>query len=282
MRFPMVMNMYDPASRTTIRSAVQADQKTPAGRPSMEGRGFCNGMPSPMITLLVGLLLVTISAVGGCVSSPKRPIGKPRPNPAGVYHTVKRHQTLWRICKTYKVDMAEVAKTNGIRNVNKIKVGQKIFIPGAKRVLHVDVYIEDLGPSGKKPARVDFAKVKGRFTWPVRGPIMKSFGRSQGIRHDGIDISAPRGTAIKAADSGKVIYSGSEIKGYGNIVIIKHGPIFSSVYAHNAVNLVREGDRVQKGQLIARVGRTGRAKGAHLHFEIRNHNRPIDPLLVLP
>jgi murein DD-endopeptidase MepM/ murein hydrolase activator NlpD len=116
----------------------------------------------------------------------------------------------------------------------------------------------------------------------VKGPILRRFGSSAGRRHDGLDISAPEGTPIAATDSGKVLYSGNEIQGYGNIVIIKHGPIFSSVYAHNAVNLVNEGDRVQKGQVIARVGRTGRATGPYLHFEIRNHNRPIDPRLVLP
>jgi lipoprotein NlpD len=111
---------------------------------------------------------------------------------------------------------------------------------------------------------------------------MKKFGRSQSRKHDGIDIDAASGTPIRAADSGKVIYSGDEIKGYGNIVIIKHGPTLTTVYAHNAANLVREGNAVKKGQVIARVGRTGRATGSHLHFEIRNHNKPVDPLLVLP
>ncbi len=178
--------------------------------------------------------------------------------------------------------MAEVARVNGIRDVNKIQAGQRIFIPGAKKVLHVDIYIEDLGPSGKKQAKIDLAKVRGRFMWPARGPIMKKFGWKGSRRHAGIDISSPWGSPIRAADSGKVIYSGNEIKGYGNIVIIKHGPVFTTVYAHNASNLVREGDRVNKGRVIARVGRTGRATGSHLHFEIRNHNRPIDPLSVLP
>lgn len=274
--------MGDPASRTRVRSVVPQNPKIRTDVHSGKGRPFCAGMPRLTAALLVRLLLVTILVVGGCIGSPRRPVENPKRKQTGVYHTVKRHQTLWRICKTYKVDMAKVAKINGIRNVNKIKAGQKIFIPGAKKVLHVDIYIEDLGPAGKKPTRVDLAEVKGRFIWPVRGPIMKGFGRSKGRKHDGIDISAPRGTPIRSTDSGKVIYSGSEIKGYGNIVIIKHGPPFISVYAHNAVNLVREGERVGKGHVIARVGSTGRATGSHLHFEIRNHNRPIDPVLVLP
>lgn len=241
-----------------------------------------NRMPRFMIPFAVGLMVALLSVAGGCASSPTRPVDKPEPRQTGVYHTVKRHQTLWRICKTYRVNMAKVARINGIRDANKIKAGQRIFIPGAERVLHVDIYIEDLGPSGKQPTTVDLAKARGHFMWPVRGSLLQRFGRGTGRRHNGIDISAPRGTPIKSADSGKVIYSGNEIKGYGNIVIIRHGPVFTSVYAQNDVNLVREGDRVQKGHVIARVGSTGRARGSHLHFEIRNHNRPIDPLLVLP
>jgi lipoprotein NlpD len=118
--------------------------------------------------------------------------------------------------------------------------------------------------------------------WPVNGVVTRGFDGSREKRHAGIDIASPLGTPIKTAEGGRVIYSGNEIKGYGNVVIVKHGPVFSSVYAHNAENMVREGDVVQKGQSIARVGRTGRAQQAHLHFEIRNHGRPMDPLLVLP
>lgn len=279
----VVMNMSDPDFGAAAGAAVFRNQKSPIARCSLKWRIFDNGMVRPIVRFLMGALLVTVLAQGGCVSSPRGPVvEKSGSKPTGVYHKVKRHQTLWRICKTYNVDMAKVARINGIRDVNKIKAGQKIFIPGAKKVLHVDIYIEDLGPSGAKPAKVELAKIKGHFIWPVKGPIMKRFGRDQGRKHDGIDISAPWGIAVKAAASGKVIYSGNEVKGYGNIIIIKHGPIFTSVYAHNSVNLVREGDRVEKGQVIAKVGRTGRATGAHLHLEIRNHNKPIDPLLVLP
>jgi murein DD-endopeptidase MepM/ murein hydrolase activator NlpD len=232
--------------------------------------------------LFLGLPLVVLWMAGGCLSLSGDPVVDSSPSRAGVYHTVKRHQTLWRICKTYGVDMREVARINGIKDVNRIQAGQRIFVPGAERVLHVDVHIEDLGPSGRPPAKVNLAEVKGRFVWPVEGKIIRGFDRTRQHRHDGVDIAAPGGTAVRSVDSGKVIYSGNEIKGYGNIVIIKHGPIFSSIYAHNAVNLVHEGDQVKKGQVIARVGRTGRAKGTHLHFEIRNHNKPVDPLLVLP
>jgi murein DD-endopeptidase MepM/ murein hydrolase activator NlpD len=250
--------------------------------PSKKRRAVKPGLRELQHLIFGMLLLLIIPTAAGCGSATKKPIASSHAKRPGVYHTVKRHQTLWRISKTYKVDMAEVARVNGIKDVNKIKAGQKIFIPGAKRVVDVGIYIEDLSPAGRKQAKVDLAREKGRFIWPVRGPIRKGFGMNKGRKHDGIDISAPHGTPIRSAASGQVLYSGNEIKGYGNIVIIKHARVVTSVYAHNAVNLVREGDRLAKGQIIAKVGRTGRATGDHLHFEIRNHSRPINPLLVLP
>ncbi len=201
---------------------------------------------------------------------------------ARVYHTVKRHQTLWRICKTYGVNIDNVARVNHIQDPSKIRVGQKIFIPGAKRVLKVDIYIDDIGGRRGRPEdpkRIVLAR--GRFIWPVRGKVTREFGIRGTIKHDGIDISALRGTPIKAANSGRVLYSGNEIKGYGNIIIIEHEQGFTTIYAHNDVNDVAEGEKVGRGQIIARVGRTGRTSGPNLHFEIRMNNRPINPRLLL-
>jgi lipoprotein NlpD len=195
---------------------------------------------------------------------------------------VKRHQTLWRISKTYGVDIDEVARTNRIKDPSKIRVGQKIFIPGAKKVLKVDIYIEDIG--GRRGRREDPKKIalaKGHFIWPVKGKVTREFGIRGTTKHDGIDISVPRGTPIMVANSGRVLYSGNEIKGYGNIIIIEHGQGFITVYAHNQVNGVVEREKVRRGQVIGRVGRTGRTNGANLHFEIRMNNRPINPRLLL-
>lgn len=223
--------------------------------------------------LAVFLLLVVFST---CRSvSP----GYPR---TGVYHTVTRHQTLWRICKTYGVNMDEVARVNRIRDPSRIREGQRIFIPGARKVLKVDIYIDDIG--GRRGRREDpkrIALAKGRFIWPVRGKITREFGIRGTVKHDGIDISASRGTPIRASDSGKVIYSGDEITGYGNIIIIKHAGGFITVYAHNKINDVAEDMNVVRGQIIGRVGNTGRASAPHLHFEVRKNNRPINPRLLL-
>ena len=202
-----------------------------------------------------------------------------RDDQRGVYHTVKRHQTFWRICKTYGVDMEEVARINGIRDKNKIQVDQRIFIPGAAKVLEVDIYVEDVTARGRSTA---IRYEKGKFIWPVKGTMMAPFGMDGKRRHDGIDISAPAGTPIRAADSGRVVYSDNTMKGYGNLIIIEHSDTFFTIYAHNLENLVQEEVAVKKGDIIARVGKTGNATGPHLHFEIRKGSQPLNPLQFLP
>ncbi len=201
----------------------------------------------------------------------------------GVYHTVVRHQTLYRICKTYGVDINEVASLNGITDHSKIDVGQRIFIPGAKKVLKVEIVIDDVvaEPVEKGKEKPKTAYKKMGFVWPVVGKITNLFEDNERQRHQGIDISSPLGAPIRASSAGVVIYSGNTIKGYGNMVILRHSEEFVTVYAHNQVNLVEEGTSVEKGQIIGKVGRTGRASGPHLHFEIRIDNEAVDPLLYL-
>ncbi len=124
-----------------------------------------------------------------------------------------------------------------------------------------------------------------RFSWPVPGGVLSSpFGMRNGVMHDGVDIAAPTGTPIRAADRGLVIFAG-KLRGYGNVVILRHDDHFVTIYGHNLVNSVREGDRVGRGQIIAEVGRTGRTTGPNLHFEVRRDNlarNPLNYLLVVP
>jgi len=203
----------------------------------------------------------------------------------GVYHVVERHQTLYRICKTYGVDIKEVASLNGITDHSKIQAGQRVFIPGAKKVLKVEIVLDDVvaepGEKEQGKERPKTAHKKIDFIWPVEGKFGDGFEGSERERHQGIDITSPLGTPIKASNGGAVIYSGNTIKGYGNLIIVRHSEEFVSVYGHNQVNLVEEGASVEKGQIIGKVGQTGRATGPHLHFEIRRNNKPVDPLLYL-
>jgi lipoprotein NlpD len=226
---------------------------------------------------LVTLMVFTINAC-----APRRvTIGRPSSFKKGVYHVVERHQTLYRICKTYQVDMGRVASINGISDPSKIEVGQRIFIPGARRVLEVDVVIDDVVGESDETGREEGGGRRPDLIWPVQGRLSNLFEEAEGKRHQGVDIVSPVGTPIKAASSGKVIYSGNTIRGYGNLIILRHPEDYVTVYAHNQVNLVEEGVWVERGQVIGKVGTTGRTTGAHLHFEIRKNNRAVDPLPYL-
>jgi murein DD-endopeptidase MepM/ murein hydrolase activator NlpD len=197
----------------------------------------------------------------------------------GVYHVVERHQTLYRMCNTYGVDLKGVASLNGIPDPSKIETGQRIFIPGVRKVLKVEIYIDDVVAEKGEMSKIAYKKLD--FIWPVEGKISNVFEEAESRRHQGIDIPSPIGTPIRASNAGVVIYSNNTIKGYGNLVILRHSEEYVTVYAHNQMNLVEEGTRVEKGQIIGKVGRTGNASGPHLHFEIRKNNKAMDPLLFL-
>jgi murein DD-endopeptidase MepM/ murein hydrolase activator NlpD len=222
------------------------------------------------------LLVLVFFSVAGCAS--QTTISKPKPRPGGIYHVVTPGETLFRIGKAYGVTYQELARVNGIKDPAQIRVGQRIFIPGATRSLPAETITpgESLPPAPTSPE-----PVFETFLWPVTGTINSGFGpRGLGF-HDGIDIAAPAGTPIVAIEDGEVIYS-HELRGYGNMVIVRHTGGIVSVYAHNEENLVREGQRVTRGEVVARVGNTGRVSGPHLHFEIRRNNVAEDPLRYLP
>jgi murein DD-endopeptidase MepM/ murein hydrolase activator NlpD len=121
------------------------------------------------------------------------------------------------------------------------------------------------------------------FIWPVHGRLIASFGAGEGGTHnDGINIAAPAGTPVLAADAGVVAYAGNELRGYGNLILIKHANGWMTAYAHNAALMVKRGDHVKRGQTIARIGATGAVSEPQLHFEIRHGTRAMDPAEYLP
>jgi murein DD-endopeptidase MepM/ murein hydrolase activator NlpD len=117
------------------------------------------------------------------------------------------------------------------------------------------------------------------FRWPVQGRIISEFGtKADGGHNDGINVAVPAGTSVKAAENGVVAYAGDELKGYGNLVLIRHSNNWVSAYAHNEEILVKRGDQVRRGQVIAKAGRTGQVNQPQLHFELRKGSRPVDPI----
>jgi murein DD-endopeptidase MepM/ murein hydrolase activator NlpD len=133
-------------------------------------------------------------------------------------------------------------------------------------------------PSETGPLRAPPKRSARKFLWPVRGRIIVDYGpRKGGYRNDGINIAASRGTAIRAVENGVVAYTGNQLQGFGNLVLIKHSGRWISAYAHSAVILVKRGQIVRRGQIIARVGSTGNVARPQLHFELRRGDEPVDP-----
>jgi len=219
-------------------------------------------------------LFLFISSCSVFKPSPAAPSGP------GIYHVVKRGENLYRIGKAYDLAYQELARINRIDDPNQISVGQKIFIPGAPRQLPVEI-ITPASVSLKPRSTLNFPTPgNGTLDWPIAGTVTSAFGGRGDAFHDGIDIAAAEGTPVRVVESGEVIYS-DQLRGYGNLVIVRHGGNLMSVYAHNRKNKVKEGDTVNLGDTIAEVGSTGRATAPHLHFEIRKDNVAENPLNYL-
>ena len=189
-----------------------------------------------------------------------------------ITHTVKAGETLWRISTIYGVPLEKIAGVNGISDPTKIQEGMILIIPLK--------YSDENLISKKSDAPAATGDVK--LLWPLRGALSQGFRDEASGRHDGIDIKADEGTYIKSAAAGKVVYSGDQFQGYGNMLIIEHSEELSTIYAHCKNFLVYEGDEVPAGHIIASVGASGNATAPHLHFEVRLKNTAVDPMLYLP
>jgi murein DD-endopeptidase MepM/ murein hydrolase activator NlpD len=233
------------------------------------------------LTLRAAVLHSALACACFLVGCAPRLASPPVKRGQGFYHVVRPGENLFRIGKAYDVSHEELARVNGIKRTDEIRAGQRIFIPGATRQLPMEIITPaEPAPAVAKTPEAPVLSEEG-FLWPVNGRINSGFGPRGSSFHDGIDIGAPEGAPIHAIDKGEVIYS-DELRGYGNIVIVRHSGNLISVYAHNQINLVREGQSVERGEILARVGRTGQVTGPHLHFEIRKNNAAQDPLRFLP
>lgn len=236
--------------------------------------------------------------------SPKHPPEAPPPsapeppakykNQGGVYHTVERGQTIYRISKAYGVSQEDIIEANGVQDVTKVRVGQVLFIPGGKRSKKVEVVLGETPsnpptrqnpptpPNPEPPAASGACSPTAiSLIWPLSGTLTSTFGTRNGRQHDGIDISDPIGTAILAAADGTVIFA-DRLGGYGLIIILKHEGDVKTIYAHNRKNFVQKGDIVKQGDKIAELGNSGNATGPHLHFEVRCGQEAVDPIPFLP
>ncbi len=243
-----------------------------------------------------------------------------------VYHFVKKGESLLGISSKFYSTPDEVLILNGLQTAKSLRVGQKLLVgyrypdedenlnpikkpsknpsrednslvPEFRNASIVDSPIKNGNTSVRSPVDeksgggVSVNSVMfsgGRVQWPLdrAARIVSGFGPRWGTFHDGIDLASPQGTPVLAAHKGVVAYAGSDLGGYGNLVVLKGDDGLISVYAHNKRLDVDQGDKISKGQKIAEVGETGKAEGPHLHFEIRSKDKrgravAVDPIPLL-
>lgn len=189
---------------------------------------------------------------------------------------VAQGQTLSEIADAHGTSVRAIVSANGLRSAEVIRAGQRLMIPGQFAPRAGRVVIASPVPVPRAQAVV--AGVS--FLWPARGVLTSRFGWRWRRHHDGIDIAGPRGTPIYAARAGRVIFAGWYY-GYGRTVIMDHGQGLVTLYGHASTLLVRNGQTVAEGELIARIGCTGHCSGSHLHFEIRINGKAVNPLKYL-
>jgi lipoprotein NlpD len=214
---------------------------------------------------------------------------------AAPVHIVRKGDTLFSIAQTYDVSMDALVRTNRLRDRDALHVGQRLVLPETARRTTDSPKATPPVPVQDPLRRVP--KERGRacsfgplpaaavskegWTWPADGVVVGTFGQRDGAPYDGIDIGAPDGTPVVASKAGSVAFAG-EMAGYGWTVVLSHPGKWVSVYAHNAENCVSEGDQVERGDPIARMGRPATNESPRLHFEIRKDAKAVDPRRFLP
>jgi len=215
------------------------------------------------LSLLLSLVLTGCHAERAVPLHPESPPGR--------WHVVAEGETLASIARDAGVPGEDILEINGLSRADEVLPGRIIFV---------------LAPSQPPPPSLAIdSSMRPAMQWPLttlRVVVGSPFGTRDGRPHEGIDLPAPTGTPVFAAADGRVAYAGSGIRGYGNMIVLRHAGDLMTVYAHNSVLLVSQGQPVRAGDRIARVGQSGHATGPHLHFEVRSGQIPTDPMPFLP
>lgn len=240
---------------------------------------------------------------------------------SGGKHTVASGETLYSLGRKYGVSPFAIADLNGLSHDKALSIGQSLRIPsGGKRIIAKNTdklpQEEDIASNDNSieaPAATELPKPKMAakqlpaaaeipeaqpveqqqaalpaspgspgMRWPVKGRVISEFGpKANGMKNEGINIAVPEGTGVRAADGGVVAYAGNELKGYGNLVLIRHEGGWVTAYAHNKELFVKRGDSVKRGDVIAKAGQTGSVSSPQLHFEVRKGATAVDPMKFL-
>lgn len=198
--------------------------------------------------------------------------------PTRLTHIIKKGETLYSISRKYNVDRFILCKINNIKSENKIYSGQKLFISSNEYKVNKKKKNNDKKSKKKTKSEVLPNSNSLKFLWPVKGEIILKYGQIKpGYHNDGINIRTAKDIPVKASETGKIIYTGNEIPGYGNLVLIKHSKNWITAYAHLKKIEYEKGSFVKKGEVIGIVGQTGNVSIPQLHFEIRKGKKAMDP-----
>lgn len=230
-----------------------------------------------------GVPLRALIAANGIKPPYALAVGQKLKLPLALTHTVRRGETGYGISRAYGVNLTALMRANGIRKPYTLAVGQVLKLPGGAKPAPRTQTASASTPAPARGRTVALpappARSASGFGWPVEGQLASRFGPKEGgLHNDGINILAGRGTPVRSADAGVVVYASNALEGYGNLLLLKHSGGWLTAYAHNERLLVNKGDSVKKGQVIARVGDTGGVTEPQLHFEIRKGRRALDPL----
>ncbi|MEP5180530.1 MAG: peptidoglycan DD-metalloendopeptidase family protein [Rhizobiaceae bacterium] len=287
-----------PTYNYSSAAPVSAPDSDPITKASRASRGF-QGQVRGRIAVPTQRVAVNTTQVATTAAPAARVTSTPIS-----HYVVKSGDTLSGIAYRTGASMAAIRNSNSMTD-NTVRLGQKLIIPGSGssgtgRVDSTSTGSIPAASSTKKRAKpvrtasneavgsISPAKKKSQksalqqtvsFRWPAEGRVISKFGqRSASGVNDGIDISMPVGTPVKASQSGTVIYAGSELEDFGNLILVSHSGGWVSAYAHSSANLVARGEKVKRGQTIAKSGRTGNANVPKLHFELRKNSNPVNPL----
>jgi len=257
------------------------------------------------------LVIPRYQAAHAPAPSPKlAPAAAMSPARNAAVHVVAPGETLSRISRLYGKPVGELARANHIPVTARLNVGDRLVIPGvrasaidpnpapnvaaqappapsppsAEQEPSISVFapVADGAPATGAAKTTEETGSLPRFRWPANGRVINAFGPStNGQENDGINIAVPENTPVKAAEDGVVAYAGNELKGYGNLVLVRHPNGYVTAYAHAKELLVKRGDAVKRGQVIARSGQSGNVNAPQLHFEIRKGASPVDPTKFL-
>jgi murein DD-endopeptidase MepM/ murein hydrolase activator NlpD len=231
--------------------------------------------------------------------------------PAANMHTTAAGDTIYSLSRKYKLSPQSIANANNLTLSTQLRIGQQVRIPATAPIANTpasqpqtlqrvqtvpQTQTQQVAQNENVPAPENVGVVRPNiapavndapqanpnagptFHWPVRGRILSAYGRKpNGQQNDGINVSVPEGTAIRASEDGVVAYAGNELKGFGNLVLIRHADNWVTAYAHLGTIDVKKDQKVKRGEVIAKAGQTGGVTSPQLHFEIRKGSNPVDP-----